>query len=68
MIDQMGKHRSRLRRVGVVSDPKYRLITPEQLKAGYMRLTGVTPSHHNWLIVSRTENGNYVVLEPDEPT
>lgn len=43
----------------------YRLVTPEQLQQGWMELRGVTPIHHNFIVIRQLDSGNYVVKVPD---
>lgn len=49
-------------------DQNIRLITPDQLRAGYMVFHGfdVVPNvtWHRFEVVRRLESGNYVVREP----
>lgn len=40
------------------------IVTPEQLKKGWIELRGVTPVHHNFLVIARREDGNYIVRSP----
>jgi len=50
---------------------QFRIVTPEQLKAGYVVFHPdlVGPSsieRHSWKVMFKREDGNYVVLEPVE--
>jgi hypothetical protein len=53
---------------------KTREITPEQLKAGYLRLDGsplieiAIATHHEYRVIAKTEHGTFVVEEPESPT
>lgn len=40
------------------------IITPKQLKEGWIEVRGVTPVHHSFLILQELEDGNYVVRNP----
>lgn len=40
------------------------IVTPEQVKEGWMELRGVTPVHHSFIILGQREDGNYVVRNP----
>ena len=44
---------------------RWKVITPEQLKLGWMELRGVTPVHHNWIVLGQTDEGNYIVKVPE---
>jgi hypothetical protein len=40
-------------------------ITPEQKKGGWMEIRGVTPIHHEFVIISGPDDqGNYVAVAP----
>ncbi len=49
-------------------DVLYLIVTAEQLKQGWIELRGVTPIHHNYVVLAQTENGNYVVKAPVLPS
>lgn len=44
--------------------PRLMLVTPEQVKLGWMELRGVTPIHHNFVVLAKRADGNYVVRAP----
>lgn len=43
----------------------YLIVTPEQFKKGWMEMKGVTPVHHSFIELGRTDEGNYVVKNPE---
>jgi hypothetical protein len=45
--------------------PPWRLVTPAQLKQGWVELRGVTPVHHNYIVLHQRDDGNYVVRNPE---
>jgi hypothetical protein len=40
------------------------LVTPEELKKGWMEMRGVTPVHHEYLVLGRRDDGAYIVRNP----
>lgn len=48
-----------------MTTPPWKLVTPEQLKMGWMEMRGVTPIHHNYLVIKVMPDGNYVVKNPE---
>lgn len=50
--------------IGGIGEGEYKIVTPEQLKAGWMEFRGVTPIHHEYIVLRKLESGNYVVRAP----
>ncbi len=44
--------------------PPWLIVTPEQLKKGWIEMRGVTPIHREFLIIKKREDGDYVVRNP----
>jgi len=44
---------------------KYMIVTPEQLKKGWMEMHGVIPTHHEFVVLFKRDDGNYVVKAPE---
>ena len=53
--------------MGNRDDIKVKLVTPQQLKAGWLELRGVTPVHRNFVVLGQ-EGENYIVVAPEELT
>jgi hypothetical protein len=47
-----------------LNEPEYMIVTPEQLQKGWMEIRGVTPIHHEFIVLRQLESGNYVVAAP----
>lgn len=45
--------------------PPWKVVTPEQVKQGWMEIRGVTPVHHDYIVLNKLDNGNYVVRNPE---
>lgn len=43
----------------------WRIITPKQLKEGWIEMRGVTPIHHAFIVIAEREDGNFTVRNPD---
>lgn len=48
-----------------MADELWKIVTPEQYKQGWIELRGVTPIHHQFQVIRKTEAGDYVVLDPE---
>lgn len=66
MIDERHPHEPRIQRQGLTSDAKFKLVTPQQYKEGYLVLEGMVATRRNYTALRQDENGNYVVLAPEE--
>lgn len=45
--------------------PAWLIVTPEQLKKGWIEMRGISPTHHNYIVLGQREDGNYVVRNPE---
>ncbi len=48
-----------------MTTPPWKIVTPEQYKQGWMELRGVTPIHHDYIQLGKTDQGNVVVRNPE---
>jgi hypothetical protein len=48
-----------------INSRTYRIVTPRQYKDGYIEMRGVTPIHHDFILIRKIDDDHYVVREPE---